>query len=261
MADFALTGKVALITGGGRGIGAAIARAFAGAGAAVAVAARTQADIDGVVEEIAAGGGRALAFAGDVNDVAWLPKLVDTTVNELGGLDVLVNNAGGEVSPSFLETRVEDLEAALHFNVAVPFELSRLSVPHLLERPGASIVNMSSVAVGRSVRGHLVHHTCKGALAQLTLSMAADLGPRIRVNALLPGAIETVALRAYFETKAPDLRDTILEHTRLRRMGTVHDVADAALFLASPAASWITGKLLEVDGGRVDELVSISPDL
>jgi 7-alpha-hydroxysteroid dehydrogenase len=261
MADFSLTGKVALITGGGRGIGAAIAHAFAAAGAAVAVTARTKADIDAVVEEIAAGGGRALAYPADVNDVARLPALVDATVEELGGLDILVNNAGGEVSPPFLETRVEDLEAALHFNVSVPFELSRLAVPHLVERPGASIINMSSVAAGRSVRGHLVHHTCKGALTQLTLSMAADLGPRIRVNALLPGAIETAALRSYFETKATDLRETIVQHTRLRRMGTAGDVADAAVFLASPAASWITGKLLEVDGGRVDELLPISPDL
>jgi 7-alpha-hydroxysteroid dehydrogenase len=261
VADFSLTGKVALITGGGRGIGAAIAHSFAAAGAAVAVTARTQSDIDAVVAGIAAAGGRAFAFPADVNDVARLPELVEATAEELGGLDVLVNNAGGEVSPSFLETRVEDLEAALHFNVSVPFELSRLAVPHLLERPGASILNMSSVAAGRSVRGHLVHHTCKGALTQLTLSMAADLGPRIRVNALLPGAIETAALRAYFETKAPDLRDTIVQHTRLGRMGTPDDVADAAVFLTSPAASWITGKLLEIDGGRVDELLPIASDL
>jgi 7-alpha-hydroxysteroid dehydrogenase len=259
--DFSLTGKVALITGGGRGIGAAIALAFAAAGGAVTVTARTKSEINGVVDEIAANGGLALAIPADVNDLERLPELVQTTVDELGGLDILVNNAGGEVSPSFLDTRVEDLEAALHFNVSVPFELSRLSVPHMLQRPGASIINMSSVAAGRSVRGHLVHHTCKGALTQLTLSMAADLGPRIRVNALLPGAIETVALRGYFETKASDLRETIIEHTRMRRMGSVDDVAAAGVYMASPAASWVTGKLLEVDGGRVDELAPVSADL
>ena len=261
MTDFSLTGKVALITGGGRGIGAAIALAFAAAGGAVTVTARTKSEINGVVDEIAANGGLALAIPADVNDLERLPELVQTTVDELGGLDILVNNAGGEVSPSFLDTRVEDLEAALHFNVSVPFELSRLSVPHMLQRPGASIINMSSVAAGRSVRGHLVHHTCKGALTQLTLSMAADLGPRIRVNALLPGAIETVALRGYFETKASDLRETIIEHTRMRRMGSVDDVAAAGVYMASPAASWVTGKLLEVDGGRVDELAPVSADL
>ena len=261
MTDFSLTGKVALITGGGRGIGAAIALAFAAAGGAVTVTARTKSEINGVVDEIAANGGLALAIPADVNDLERLPELVQTTVDELGGLDILVNNAGGEVSPSFLDTRVEDLEAALHFTVSVPFELSRLSVPHMLQRPGASIINMSSVAAGRSVRGHLVHHTCKGALTQLTLSMAADLGPRIRVNALLPGAIETVALRGYFETKASDLRETIIEHTRMRRMGSVDDVAAAGVYMASPAASWVTGKLLEVDGGRVDELAPVSADL
>jgi len=174
---------------------------------------------------------------------------------------VLVNNAGGEVSPSFLDTRVEELEAAMHFNVSVPFELSRLAVPHLLERPGASIINMSSVAVGRSVRGSLVHHTCKAALTQLTRCMAADLGPRIRVNAILPGAIETDALRGYFESKAPALRQTLEERTRLRRLGAPQDVAYAAVYLASPAAAWMTGSLLELDGGRVDEIMKTTADL
>jgi len=95
----------------------------------------------------------------------------------------------------------------------------------------------------------------------LTLSMAADLGPRIRVNAILPGAIETAALRGYFETKAPELRRVIVEHTRVGRMGTPEDVAYAALYLASPASSWMTGKLLEIDGGPVDEIIPMGPDL
>jgi 7-alpha-hydroxysteroid dehydrogenase len=256
-----LRDKVALITGGGRGIGAAIAREFAAAGAAVVVTARTPSDLDSVAAEIEAAGGNALAVAGDVNDITLLPELIDATVGKFGGLDVLVNNAGGEVSPSFLDTRVEDLEAALHFNVSVPFELCRLAVPHLLERPGSSIINMSSVAVGRSVRGSLVHHTCKAALTQMTRCMAADLGPRIRVNAIMPGAIETDALRGYFESKAPALRETLEQHTRLRRLGSPQDVAYAAVYLASPAAAWTTGSLLELDGGRVDEIMKTSPDL
>jgi 7-alpha-hydroxysteroid dehydrogenase len=258
---FSLAGRVALITGAGRGIGASIAHAFADAGAAVAIVARTHADLKAVADEITASGGTALPLPADVNVLSGLPDLIQRTVSTFGGLDILVNNAGGEITPPFLETRVDHIEAAIHFNVSVPFELSRLATPHLLERPGASIINISSIVVGKSVRAHLAHHTGKAAEAQLTRSMAADLGPRIRVNAILPGAIETPALRNYLETKNPGLRKTLVDHTRLRRMGTPEDVAYAAVYLASPAASWITGTLLEVDGGAVDEIVPMVPDL
>ena len=135
MSPFALTDRVALITGGGRGIGEAIARRFAEAGAAVAVTARTTSEIERVAADIEAAGGRALAWPTDVNDIDRLPELVDRTVSALGGLDIVVNNAGGgdEWRP-FLETTVEQLEAAFHFNVSVAFELAKLSVPHMLER-------------------------------------------------------------------------------------------------------------------------------
>jgi 7-alpha-hydroxysteroid dehydrogenase len=258
---FSLEERVALVTGSGRGIGAAIAREMAIAGAAVAVVARTESDVEAVATEIARAGGRALPMAADVKDVPSLPGLVERTVAELGGLDILVNNAGGEITPPFLETRVEHLQEAFHFNVSVPFELSRLAVPHLLARPGASILNICSIVVGKSVRAHLAHHTGKAAEAQLTKSMAADLGPRIRVNAILPGAVETAALREYFDTKNPALRQTLIEHTRLRRNATPEDIAQAAVYLASPAASWMTGTLLEIDGGAVDEIHPMSRDL
>lgn len=261
MDRFSLHDRVALITGGGRGIGAGIARGFAEAGAAVAVVARTQADVDAIAGEITASGGRALAMAADVTDLDVLPGLVDRTVEEFGGLDILVNNAGGEISPPFLDTRVDHIKDAIHFNVLVPFELSRLAVPHLLERPGASIINISSVTTLVSVRGSLAHHTGKTAESQLTLSMAADLGPRIRVNAVLPGAIETEALSRFFDQKDPELRNTLAEHTRMKRMGTPDDVASAAIYLASPAASWVTGLLLEITGGQMDELRPVYPDL
>ncbi len=261
MNAFSLSGRVALITGAGRGIGAAIARAFAEAGAAVVVAARTGADLEVIAAEIRAAGGRAEPLPLDVNDLGRLPALVDQAASTFGGLDILVNNAGGEITPTFLETRVDHIEAAVRFNVSAPFELSRLATPYLLERPGASIINISSIVVGKSVRAHLAHHTGKAAEAQLTRSMAADLGPRIRVNAILPGAIETDALRQYLDTKAPDLRKTLADHTRLRRIGTPDDVAYAAVYLASPAASWVTGTLLKIDGGTVDEIVPMVPDL
>jgi 7-alpha-hydroxysteroid dehydrogenase len=262
MSSFSLEGRVALVTGGGRGIGEAIARRFAEAGAAVAVTARTAAEIERVAADIQAAGGRAFAWPTDVNRIDRLPELVDNTVAALGGLDILVNNAGGgdEWRP-FLETTVEQLEAAFHFNVSVAFELARLSVPHMLERPGASIINMSSIALYKSARGHIAYDAAKGALHIITKSMAADLGPRIRVNAIMPGATETPALRELLDTRAPDMREKLIERTRLHRNATPEDIANAAVFLASPAASFITGKYLELDGGPVDEISQRFPDL
>jgi 7-alpha-hydroxysteroid dehydrogenase len=195
-----------------------------------------------------------------VKDLEALPGVIDRTVGELGGLDIVVNNAGGEISPPFLDTRVEHIQEAVHFNVLVPFELSRLAVPHLLERPGASILNISSQTTLVSIRGSLAHHTGKTAESQLTLSMAADLGPRIRVNALLPGPIVTEALQRYWDEKN-DNRDVLVARSRLKRLGTVDDVASAAIFLCSPAASWITGLLMELTGGKIDEIEPVYPDL
>jgi 7-alpha-hydroxysteroid dehydrogenase len=261
MNAFSLEGKVALVTGGGRGIGATIARVFAEAGAAVALTARTATEIETVAADIRSAGGRSVAIPADLADANQLSGVIATTVDELGGLDVLVNNAGGGTSPSFVDTRIEQLEAAFHMNVAVPFELARLSLPHLLERPGASIINMSSVGARKAARGHLVYHTAKAALAQMTRLMAADLGPRVRVNALLPGPVETDALRYVLDSRMPELRDLLIERTRLRRLGTPDDVAYAAVYLASPAASWVTGLLFDINGGEVDELMATAPDL
>ena len=258
---FSLDERVALITGAGRGIGAAIARAFAGAGAAVALVARTEDAIQAVASEIRTAGGRAIAVPADVTELTQLSSTIERTVAAFGGLDILVNNAGGEVSPAFLDTRVDHLQEAFHFNVSVPFELSRLAAPYLLERSGASIINMSSIVVGKQVRGHLAHHVGKAAEAQLTLSMAADLGPRIRVNALLPAQVETEQLREYLHSKDPDLLATLAERTRMRRNATPEDVAYAAVYLASPAASWVTGVLHHIDGGAVDEIRPMGPDL
>jgi 7-alpha-hydroxysteroid dehydrogenase len=261
MKAFSLDGKVALITGGGRGIGEGIARTFIEAGAAVALVARTEAAIEAIARELRASGGRAIAIPGDVTDLSQLPGLVDRTVSEFGGLDILVNNAGGEISPTFLETRPEHLQAAFHFNAVVPFELSRHAVPELLKRPGASIINICSDVVGNQTRGSLAHHAGKAAEAQVTLSMAADLGPRIRVNAILPAQVETEKFREYLAVKNPELRETLITFTRMRRNATPQDIGYAAVYLASPAASWMTGNLLRINGGLVDELRPNIPDL
>ena len=259
---FLLTDRVALVTGAGKGIGAGIALMLAEAGADVALVARTQSDLDGVADGVRAFGRRALVFPADLNDLTQLPVLLDTVRTELGGLDILVNNAGGSASFPFLETRVENLEGSFHFNVSVTFELSRLAVPLLLERDGASIVNISSVAGSRAWRGGLVHGTMKAAISHMTQLMAADLAPRIRVNAVLPGAVETDALRRFLDALDPSMRELMRERTLMRRNGRPEDIAAAVMFFASPAASWVTGKLLEVDGSASPDLVPMPiPDL
>jgi 7-alpha-hydroxysteroid dehydrogenase len=261
MDEFSLEDRVAIVTGSGRGIGAEIARVLAGAGAAVVVTARTESEVEAVAEEIQAAGGRALPHAADVRDIDNHPGLVERTVQELGGIDIVVNNAGGgfEWQP-FLDTQVEQLEEAFHFTVASPFRLCQLAAPHMLERPGASIVNIVSMTVGKSLRGHLVYECAKAALTQMTKSLAADVGPKIRVNGVNPGAIETPFIKDFLD-ESPELREAMVERTRLRRNGTPRDVAAAVLYLASPASSYVTGAMLDVSGGSVDEYRAMFPDL
>jgi 7-alpha-hydroxysteroid dehydrogenase len=260
--DYSLKGKVALITGAGRGIGASIARAFADSGAAVAVVARTASDVESVSAEIRRTGGRAFPLTVDLNDLETLPALVERTVEEFGGLDTVVSNAGGgdEWRPYF-EMDVDGLESSFHFNVSVPFALTQIAVPHMLKRPGASIVTITSVTFGKSMRGHLIYQVAKAGLSELTTSLAAELGPRIRVNSIRPGATETPALRDVLDSRPPELREMMIQRTRLRRNGTPEDIAAAAVYLASPAASWITGAILDVNGGPVDEMSPMFPDL
>ena len=263
MADdpFSLAGKVALVTGGGRGIGEGIARAFVEVGAAVALVSRTAEQLDRVAADLEAEGGQALAVPADLTAVDQLPAVVERVVDELGGLDVLVNCAGGgDLWRALPDNTVDELESAFHLNVAAPFELVRLAVPHLLERPGASIVNIISSALHQPIRGHLSYDAAKGALHYATRSMAAALGPRIRVNGINPGIIETDAMKAVVAGREGVL-DQLTAQVRLRRLGTPADIGHAAVFLASPAASYITGVCLDVDGGAVGEMRPRFPDL
>jgi 7-alpha-hydroxysteroid dehydrogenase len=264
--QFLLTDQVAIITGAGRGIGAAIATTFAEAGADVVIVSRTAEQLDEVADGVRAHGRSVLAIPGDVNDLEFLASVVARTVDELGRLDILVNNAGGSPTKGTLDTEVAEVESSFHFNVSVPLELSRLVAPHMLGgrggHGGGAIVNIGSVAGKHANRATLTHSLTKAAIAQLTRLTAADFSPRIRVNAVLPGAIETAALLRWLDSKGDDARTAMEANTPMRRNGTPEDIAAAVLFLASPAASWITGKLLEVDGGAVASVLpSQIPDL
>ncbi len=262
---FRVTDRVALVTGAGKGIGASIAVALAEAGADVALLARTASDLEEVADAVRMHGRRALVVPTDVMELHQLQPAVDQTIAELGGIDILVNNAGGAVPAPFMDTRAEHLEWAFHFNVSSPVELTRLVVPAMLERGGGAVLNIGSMAGAHTSRGYIAYGTAKAAIAHATKLMASDLAPRIRVNAVLPGAVETWALNwylGYMEEQGTPIRETMLQRTLLRRNGTPDDVATAALYLVSDASSWVTGKILEVDGGWTFELLPRTiPDL
>jgi 7-alpha-hydroxysteroid dehydrogenase len=244
---FSLTDKVAIVTGAGRGIGAACALGFAEAGADVVIASRTKEQLEDVANQVADHGRRALGVPCDVSDLANLDLIVDQTMNEFGRIDIVVNNAGGAMPAPFMDTSEKAFEGAFHFNVTTAFTLSKLAVPHMLARDGGSIVNISS-AMGRLTdRGYTAYGTAKGALSHMTRLMASDLAPRVRVNGIAVGSVATSALEIVLTND--DLRNEMVAKTPLRRLGETEDIAIAALYLASPAGSFVTGKMLEVDGG------------
>jgi 7-alpha-hydroxysteroid dehydrogenase len=257
---FSLEGRVALVTGAGRGIGAACAKAFAEAGADVAITARTEDQLDAVAAEIKELGQRALVFPADVSDVDKLEELVALAMGEYGRIDVVVNNVGGSMPQPLLDTSVRAFEHAFHFNVTTAFALSKAAIPHMLAGDGGSIVNISS-AMGRlRDRGFAAYGTAKGALSHLTRLMAADCAPRIRVNAIAVGSVATSALEIVLTDDA--LRNEMIDGTPLKRLGEVDDIAIGALFLASDASSFVTGKVLEIDGGLEAANLALNlPDL
>jgi 7-alpha-hydroxysteroid dehydrogenase len=244
---FRLDDRVAIITGAGRGIGRASALALAEQGADVVLLARTEAQLDEVAHQVEALGRRALVLPTDANDTAQLAVAVERAVAELGRLDVVVNNAGGAEPRPFLATSERFLEAAFHFNVTTAFALTKAAVPHLADGGQGAVVNISSVMGKLSARGFAAYGTVKGALSHLTRLLADDLAPRVRVNAVGVGSTATSALEVVLTDEG--LRTAMVEATPLRRLAEPDDIALAVLYLASPASSYVTGKVLDVDGG------------
>ena len=247
---FRLDGRAAIVTGGGRGIGRACAMALAEAGADVAVAARRLEDLEAVAEQVRRLGRRALAVACDVNVGEQLDELVARSLETFGRIDVLVNNAGGTPPTPMLQLTDEAFEQAFHFNVTSAMRLSRKAIPAMLEREGGAIVNVSSALSHMVESGFTAYGTAKAALSHLTRLMACEFAPRVRVNALAVGATVTDALAPFL--KAGDLQQQMEALTPMARLGDPEDIACAVLYLTSPAAAWVTGKVLEIDGGTVD---------
>lgn len=244
-----LDGKVAIVTGASRGIGAASARAFAAAGAIVVLAARTAQAIATIADEINASGGRALAIPTDVTDPESVQRLVETTVATFGRLDVAFNNAGaGQMPKPLAEISFEDFEAGLKANLYGAFLGMKFEIPAMLAAGGGAIVNMSSTAGLQGAPGMGPYAAGKHGVVALTRSAALDYGKsNIRVNALAPGPIVNEQMSRLPE----DRLQTIARFIPLGRLGRTEEVARAAVWLCSDDASFITGAVLSVDGGRL----------
>jgi 7-alpha-hydroxysteroid dehydrogenase len=243
---FRMDDKVAIVTGAGRGIGEGCALAFAEMGCHVVCAARTPEQIEETAEKARALGVRAIAVPCDVMETSQLENVVAAAEKEFGRIDVVVNNAGGSPPKPALETSQRFFEKAIHFNVTTAFLLSRMAVPIMRRGEGGSIVNISSAA-GRLIQsGFAAYGTAKAALSFLTKNLGAEFAPDVRVNAIAVGSVATSSLLPYL---SDELRQAMEGATPLRRLGEVEDIALMALYLASPASSWVTGKIMEVDGG------------
>lgn len=245
---FRLDDQVAVVTGAGRGLGAAIAVAFAEAGADVVIAARTEAQLHDVAEQVRATGRRAHIVVADLAHPDETAKLAGEAADAFGKLDIVVNNVGGTMPGPLMNTSPKDLKDAFTFNVATAHALTQAAVPIMLEHSGGgSIINVTS-AVGRLAgRGFAAYGTAKAALAHYTKLAAMDLCPKIRVNGIAPGSILTSALDIVASNDA--FREPMEKATPLRRLGDPQDIAAAAVYLSSPAGAYVTGKVLEVDGG------------
>jgi NAD(P)-dependent dehydrogenase (short-subunit alcohol dehydrogenase family) len=250
---FRLDGRSALITGGTRGIGRAIAEAYVAAGAAVCVMARKPDELSETAEALTALGGTITTFAGSTGDPEAVEAGVAHCADALGGVDVLVNNAG--TNPTFgpvIETESRAVRKVLEVNLEGPLYLAQAAWRAWMQEHGGVIVNVISVGGIRPSLGLGMYNASKAALQQLTRQLALELAPGVRANALAPGLVKTHFARALYEHG----EDAIAARLPMRRLGVPDDLAGAALFLASDASTWLTGETLVVDGGALVSGVS-----
>jgi len=246
---FDLSSDVAVVTGAGRGIGEGIATTLADAGAAVVCAARRADEVERVAAGIRARGGRAIAVATDVTDNDAVEALAQAAVSEFGRLDIWVNNAGGSpVQTPLIDLDPAEWDATLRLNLTAVWMCTRVAARHMGDN--GRIVNISSRAAVSTVLGSGHYAAAKAGVNSLTQTFAKELGPRIRVNCVMPGAVPTEIMMTAMKLSDSDL-PKLEQRLRLpmRRLGTPDDLGAAVLYFVAPASSWVTGQILSVDGG------------
>lgn len=247
-----LQGKVAVITGAGRGIGRAAAVELAGAGCDVTLAARTMPELQEAATTVRAIGGNALVVQTDVSQETEIRRMIDQTIAEFGRIDILVNNAAMTFRGDLLETTLEDWNRVVATNLTSYFLAAKFAVPHMIEAGGGVIVNVSSINAMRGTGYGLVYTACKGAIDAMTYDMAVRLGPEnIRVVSLQPGAIDTEISRKHSDTfeHADEITRFSKDMTPLGRWGTPEEMGKVIRFLAGDDASFITNTTILADGG------------
>lgn len=250
-ADFRLDGQVAVVTGAGAGIGRAIAVTFAAAGAGVVASDLDAGAARAVADGIVARGGQALGMVCDVTREDALEALVRETVARFGKLTVLVSNAGGG-GPKPFDMPMADFRRAFDLNVFSLFRLAQLAAPEMQKAGGGAMLAITSMAGENRNKRMAAYGASKAATNHLIRNLAFDLGPLgVRINGIAPGATRTAALASVLNH---DIEQRMLAHTPIHRLGEPQDMANAALYLCSPAAAWVSGQILTVSGGGVQEL-------
>ena len=245
---FDMTGKVAVITGGGQGIGEGIAKSMSAAGASVVVAARHKDRIDRVAGEINDAGGTALAVVTDVTSTEALTALADAAVDTYGRLDSWVNNAGGSpVRQPLTELPDDDWDHCLALNLTSVWKATTIAAARMAD--GGSIINISSPAGDRGVPGSGHYAAAKAGVNSLTMTMSLELAPKVRVNGISPGYVPTEVMMTALDTDEEALEKMATKRIPLQRLGTPNDMGSTAVYLASDAGSWMTGQTLRVTGG------------